>query len=87
MKRFVYTFLQPRNLLVYGHDVTMAYLAFVGAFFLRLGPGLLNERPEVLYMAVVFSTVAAILYLVTGLYRHVWEYVSAKDAILSLIHI
>ncbi|HCX14840.1 MAG TPA: nucleotide sugar dehydratase [Rhodospirillaceae bacterium] len=81
MKRFVYTFLQPRNLLVYGHDVTMAYLAFVGAFFLRLGPGLLNERPEVLYMAVVFSTVAAILYLVTGLYRHVWEYVSAKDAI------
>ncbi len=81
MNRFLRTFLQPRNLLVYGHDIVMAYAAFVGAFFLRLGPGFLDERPEVLYMAVVFAAVAAAAYLATGLYRHVWEYVSAKDAI------
>ena len=81
MNRFLRTFLQPRNLLVYGHDVVMAYVAFVGAFFLRLGPDFLGERPEVLYMAFVFAVVAAVAYLATGLYRHVWEYVSAKDAI------
>jgi FlaA1/EpsC-like NDP-sugar epimerase len=81
VNRFLHTFFQPRNLLVYGHDVAMAYIAFVGAFFLRLGPGFLNERSEVLYMAVVFAAVAAVAYLTTGLYRHMWEYVSAKDAI------
>jgi FlaA1/EpsC-like NDP-sugar epimerase len=81
VNRFIRTFLQPRNLLVYGHDVAMAYIAFLGAFFLRLGPSFLDERPEALYMAAVFAAVAAAAYLTTGLYRHVWEYVSAKDAI------
>jgi FlaA1/EpsC-like NDP-sugar epimerase len=81
VNRFIRTLFQSRNLLAYGHDVAMAYVAFVGAFFLRLGPGFLDERPEVLYMAAVFATVAAVTYLATGLYRHVWEYVSAKDAI------
>ena len=59
----------------------MAHIAFVGAFFLRLGPGFFDERPEVLYMAAAFAAVAAAAYLTTGLYRHVWEYVSVKDAI------
>ncbi len=81
MSRFLHAFFQPRNLLVYGHDIAMAYIAFVGAFFLRLGPGFLNERSEVFYMAAVFAAVAAVAYLATGLYRHMWEYVSAKDAI------
>ncbi len=81
MSRFIKALIQPRNLLVYGHDVVMAYAAFLGAFLLRLGPDFLDERPEVLYVAAVFAGVAAITYLATGLYRHVWEYVSAKDAI------
>lgn len=72
-------FLQPRNLLVYGHDVVMAFAAFLAAFFLRLGNESL-QRPEVLQMAAVFAAVAAAVYLFTGIYRHVWEYVSAKDA-------
>lgn len=80
MNRLLSTFLQPRNLLVFGHDVVMAYAAFIAAFFLRLGPDFLEGRFEVIYMAAVFAAVAAVTYLVTGLYRHVWEYVSAKDA-------
>ncbi len=74
-------FLQPRNLLVYGHDVVMAFAAFVAAFFLRLGPDFLEGRSDVLAMAATFAAVAAATYLYTGLYRHVWEYVSAKDAV------
>ena len=73
-------FLQPRNLLVYGHDVVMAFAAFLFAYFLRLGTDFLTERPEVVEMAAMFAAVAAVTYLFTGLYRHVWEYVSAKDA-------
>ncbi|MSO72165.1 MAG: polysaccharide biosynthesis protein [Rhodospirillaceae bacterium] len=72
---------QPRNLLVYGHDVVMAFAAFLAAFFLRLGPDFLNDRPVVFPMAATFAAVAAAAYLFTGLYRHVWEYVSAKDAV------
>jgi O-antigen biosynthesis protein WbqV len=72
-------FLQPRNLMVYGHDVVMAFAAFLAAFFLRLGDESLR-RPEVFQMAAVFAAVAAVVYLFTGIYRHVWEYVSAKDA-------
>ncbi len=72
---------QPRNLLVYGHDVVMAFAAFLAAFFLRLGPDFLSDRPDVIHMAATFAGVAAVTYLFTGLYRHVWEYVSAKDAV------
>ncbi|NDF37714.1 MAG: hypothetical protein EB140_02115 [Proteobacteria bacterium] len=73
--------LQPRNLLVYVHDVAMAFAAFVAAFFLRLGPDFLQDRPDVIESALTFAAVAAVTYLFTGLYRHVWEYVSAKDAV------
>ena len=59
----------------------MAFAAFLAAFFLRLGPDFLSERPDVIRMAVTFAAVAAVTYLFTGLYRHVWEYVSAKDAV------
>ena len=72
---------QPRNLMVYGHDVVMAFAAFLAAFFLRLGPDFLNDRPDVIRMAATFAAVAAATYLFTGLYRHVWEYVSARDAV------
>ncbi len=72
---------QPRNLLVYGHDTLMAFAAFLTAFFLRLGPDFLDSRPDIIQMAATFAAVAAITYIFTGLYRHVWEYVSAKDAV------
>ena len=58
----------------------MAFAAFLAAFFLRLGSDVLNDRPDVIQMAAVFAAVAAVVYLFTGIYRHVWEYVSAKDA-------
>ncbi len=68
--------LRPRNLAVFGHDIAMAYLAFVGAFYLRL----FEVEPHVFKIGFAFAAVAACVYLFTGLYRHVWEYVSARDA-------
>ncbi|MDX2143631.1 MAG: nucleoside-diphosphate sugar epimerase/dehydratase [Rhodospirillaceae bacterium] len=74
------TLLQPRNLLVYCHDVAMAYLAFITAFALRLGFGAPWAERAVFETAAAFAAVAGVVYLFTGLYRHVWEYVSTKDA-------
>lgn len=76
--------LQPRNLGVFAFDVAMAFCAVVAAFILRLFEDVswsfFTDRPEILQMAAVFACVAAGVYLVTGIYRHMWEYVSAKDA-------
>ncbi len=72
---------QPRNFAVYLYDIFAAFVAFAGAFILRLGAEALLEAPDILAMAGGFAFVAAIAYLYTGLYRHVWEYVSAKDAV------
>ena len=71
---------RPRNLAVFSHDVAMAFLAFVGAFYLRLGPRMLETEPDPFVMALAFAGVAALVSLFTGLYRHAWEYVSARDA-------
>ena len=75
------TLFQPRNLLVFAHDVAMAYLAFVTAYALRLGLSAAWDNHDVYTTAGVFAAVAAVVYLFTGLYRHVWEYVSTKDAV------
>jgi O-antigen biosynthesis protein WbqV len=72
--------LRRRNIAVFTHDVAMAYVAFVGAFYLRIGPRMVEAEPRVFKMAAAFAAVAALVYLFTGLYRHVWEYVSARDA-------
>ena len=76
--------LQPRNLAVFGFDVAMAFCAMLAAYGLRLFEFLswdfFTRRPEALETAVFFALVAAGVYLVTGIYRHMWEYVSAKDA-------
>jgi O-antigen biosynthesis protein WbqV len=73
--------LQPRNLLVYAHDVAMAFVAMAVAFVLRLGLGGFALEPMVLEASLVFAGCAAVVYLFSGLYRHVWEYVSIKDAV------
>jgi O-antigen biosynthesis protein WbqV len=76
--------LQPRNLAVFAFDVAMAFCAMLAAYGLRLFEFLswdfFARRPEALETAAFFALVAAGVYIVTGIYRHMWEYVSAKDA-------
>ena len=71
--------IHPRNFAIYVHDVAVAFLAFVAAFWLR--PNVSASAFDVVEMAASFAAVGAVVYLYTGLYRHVWEYVSLKDAV------
>jgi len=71
--------IHPRNFAFYLHDVAMAFAAFVVAYLLR--PNVSATWTDIFEMAGAFALVAAIVYTYTGLYRHVWEYASLKDAV------
>jgi FlaA1/EpsC-like NDP-sugar epimerase len=69
-----------RALLAFLHDVAMAGLSFALALYLRLGDDMLQYEPQltVLYGAV-FTAIAAVVFLLTGLYRGIWRYASLPD--------
>jgi len=69
-----------RAFLAFLHDVVMAALSFVIAFYLRLGDDLVRYEPRltVLY-CVVFTSIAGMVFLITGLYRGIWRYASLPD--------
>lgn len=81
MKSISSLFTQPRNLLVLLHDTAMAFFAVGVAFFLRLGFSMLDQVQTVLELAAIYAGLAFIVYLLTGLYRHVWAYVSFADGV------
>ncbi|HEV2335734.1 MAG TPA: nucleoside-diphosphate sugar epimerase/dehydratase [Stellaceae bacterium] len=58
----------------------MAGLSFALALYLRLGDGLLANEPRltILY-GVSFTATAAVVFLLTGLYRGIWRYASLPD--------
>jgi FlaA1/EpsC-like NDP-sugar epimerase len=71
--------IHARNFAIYLNDVAMAFAAFVVAYLLR--PNVSATWADIFAMAGAFAAVAAVVYTYTGLYRHVWEYVSLKDAV------
>lgn len=81
MKSITSLFTQPRNFLVLLHDTAVAFLAVVAAFFLRLGFTASSQVETILEQAVIYAGIAFIVYLFTGLYRHVWAYVSFADGV------
>src|SRR5689334_9005523 len=58
----------------------MAALSFALALYLRLGADMLGDEPwlTVLY-GVAFTASAAVVFLLTGLYRGIWRYASLPD--------
>jgi FlaA1/EpsC-like NDP-sugar epimerase len=70
-----------RASLAFAHDVAMAALSFVLAFYLRLGDDVLRyESPRLtLFYGAMFTGIAAAVFLVTGLYRGIWRYASLPD--------
>jgi O-antigen biosynthesis protein WbqV len=69
-----------RALLAFLHDVAMAALSFALALFLRLGEAILQYEPQLMVLyGAVFTGIAAMVFLVTGLYRGIWRYASLPD--------
>src|SRR5271170_4574570 len=58
----------------------MAGLSFAVALYLRLGDEMLTRDPRltILY-GVSFTLTAAVIFLLTGLYRGIWRYASLPD--------
>jgi FlaA1/EpsC-like NDP-sugar epimerase len=69
-----------RAVFAFLHDVLMAALSFGLALYLRLGDDIANYEPRrtALY-GLVFTAIAAGVFLVTGLYRGIWRYASLPD--------
>ncbi|MDG2242463.1 MAG: nucleoside-diphosphate sugar epimerase/dehydratase [Rhodospirillaceae bacterium] len=59
----------------------MAFFAVAVAFYLRLGAQAFDQVEIILQLASVYACLALIIYFFTGLYRHVWAYVSFVDAV------
>jgi FlaA1/EpsC-like NDP-sugar epimerase len=69
-----------RALLAFLHDVAMAALSFALALFLRLGEAITQYEPHLMLLyGGVFTGIAAVVFLVTGLYRGIWRYASLPD--------
>ena len=58
----------------------MAGLSFALGLYLRLGDAVLANEPglTILY-GIVFTAIAAVIFLITGLYRGIWRYASLPD--------
>ncbi|HEX3952119.1 MAG TPA: nucleoside-diphosphate sugar epimerase/dehydratase [Stellaceae bacterium] len=58
----------------------MAGLSFALALYLRLGDEMLTREPRLTVVyGIVFTGIAAFIFLLTGLYRGVWRYASLPD--------
>ena len=58
----------------------MAGLSFALALYLRLGDEMLAQnRGMTLLYGIAFTAIAAVVFLVTGLYRGIWRYASLPD--------
>jgi FlaA1/EpsC-like NDP-sugar epimerase len=69
-----------RALLAFLHDIVMAALSFGIALYLRLGQDALSYEPRLtLLYGGMFTAVAGVVFLFTGLYRGIWRYASLPD--------
>lgn len=68
--------------LAYLHDVLMTGLAFVAAFYMRVGDQLFGYHYDGLIQGLpVVMLTGAITYRLFGLYRGIWRYASTPDLI------
>jgi FlaA1/EpsC-like NDP-sugar epimerase len=68
--------------LAFAHDVVMAALSFGLASYLRLGDDMWRYEPRfTVFYAATFTGIAAVVFLLTGLYRGIWRYASLPDLV------
>jgi O-antigen biosynthesis protein WbqV len=69
-----------RAILAFFHDTAMAALSFAAAMYLRLGNSIVDYQPRLTAIYIVsFTLIAAIVFLLTGLYRGIWRFASMPD--------
>ena len=69
-----------RALLAFVHDVLMAGLSLAASLYLRLGDDVVDYQPQLTATYIVgFMLIAALVFLLTGLYRGIWRYASLPD--------
>ena len=69
----------------FGHDVVMAALSFILAFYLRVGNGIWGYDGSLIWgYDAAFAVTAGAVFLFTGLYRGIWRYASLPD-LLGLV--
>jgi O-antigen biosynthesis protein WbqV len=74
-----------RAVTAFVHDVAMAAVSFPLALWLRLGDHLMEQAGSFLLPGTaLFAGVAALVFLLLGLYRGVWRYASLSDLIAIL---
>jgi O-antigen biosynthesis protein WbqV len=58
----------------------MAALSFVASMYLRIGSSVIDYEPRLTAIYIAgFTLIAAIVFLLTGLYRGIWRYASLPD--------
>ncbi len=70
-----------RGYVAYGHDIFMAAASFVLSMYLRLGESFSAYASTDAFIqgGIVFTAIAAAVFLFMGLYRGVWRYASLND--------
>jgi O-antigen biosynthesis protein WbqV len=73
--------ISPRGYVAYVHDIIMAAVSFAISLYLRLGEDFFfYSTAETLTRAgMIFTAIAALVFLSMGLYRGVWRYASLND--------
>jgi len=73
----------PRARIAYVHDVAMAGLSFLLAIYLRVGDAWqVHVAPETLTIgAVLFTAIAAVVFLYQPMYKGIWRYASMRDLV------
>jgi O-antigen biosynthesis protein WbqV len=74
--------IRGRAAIAYTHDIVMAALAFVLSLYLRLGDdAFARGRDIAIEGTIVFTAIAAFVFLFMGLYRGIWRYASLNDLV------
>ena len=78
-----------RGLIAYFHDIVMSGVAFALALYLRLGDDIfLYAANPMVEAGILFMSISAVVFWLSGLYRGVWRYASMNDllAITRAVH-
>lgn len=68
--------------LAFCHDIGMAFLSLILAFYLRVGSDIYYNDiywPVLLYSVPLFTVIAAVCFQAIGMYRGIWRYASIPD--------